>query len=161
MTDLDDLRCLSTGYAAAVDALDGDAFAALFTTDGELWVPDVSRSTVPTIRRAGVEELRRIPRGLARYHSTCHRVGATSYEFDASTATGVVIGVAHHFTATASVTTAAVAAGRDGGPGVDTIWYLRYEDAYRREAGGWRIARRELHLRWVEERSVDHIGPGR
>ena len=44
MTDLDDVRHLSTGYAAAVDALDGDAFAHLFTTDGELWVPDVTRA---------------------------------------------------------------------------------------------------------------------
>jgi ketosteroid isomerase-like protein len=161
MTDRDDIRRLSTGYAAAVDALDGDAFAALFTADGELWVPDVRRSLVPTIRRAGFEELRRIPDGLARYHATCHQVGATSFDVDVdgSTATGTVMGVAHHLTASASGVAAAT--GGDGGPGVDTIWYLRYEDEYRRDPDGWRIAKRELHLRSVEERSVDHTGPGR
>jgi SnoaL-like domain len=156
MTDLDDLRHLSTGYAAAVDALDGEAFAALFTTDGELWVPDASLVAEPTIRRAGSEQLRRIPAGLARYHSTNHRIGATTYELRGDTAVGTVIGEAHHLTASAGTI-----AGRDGGPGVDTIWYLRYEDEYARESTGWRIARRALHLQSIEERQLDQIGPGR
>ncbi len=157
MTDLDDLRHLSTGYAAAVDALDGDAFAELFTTDGELWVPDVTRGGEPTICRTGADQLRRIPSGLARYHSTSHRVGATSYELRAGTAVGTVIGVAHHLSASPG----AAGRGPDGGPGIDTIWYLRYEDEYRRESHRWLIARRALHLRSIEERDVDHIGPGR
>src|SRR5271155_3580834 len=118
MNDLDDLRRLSTGYAAAVDTLDGDAFADLFTTDGELWVPDVAQGTEPTIRRAGADQLRRIPAGLARYHSTNHRIGATSYELHDDAAVGTVVGEAHHLTASAG----AVAVDRDGGPGVDTIW---------------------------------------
>jgi len=157
MTDLDDLRRLSTGYAAAVDALDGDAFAVLFTTDGELWVPDPTRGTMPTICRAGTEELRRVPDGLSRYRSTRHRIGPTSYVVNGGTATGEVTGVAHHL----SASPVASDTGPDGGPGVDTIWFLRYEDEYRRLAAGWRIARRALHLRWVEERPVDHAGPGR
>jgi len=157
MTDLDDLRHLSTGYAAAVDALDGDAFAALFTPEGELWVPDVSRGTEPTIRRAGTEELRRIPAGLARYHSTNHRIGATTYELRGDTAVGTVIGEAHHLAASSGT----VDAGQNGGPGVDTIWYLRYEDEYARETVGWRIARRSLHLQSIEVREVVQIGPGR
>ena len=157
MTDVDDLRRLSAGYAAAVDALDGDAFADLFTTDGELWVPDAALGAEPTIRRAGAEQLRRIPSGLARYHSTSHRVGATSYELRSDMAVGTVIGEAHHLTASAE----AAAGDRDGGPGVDTIWYLRYEDEYRRVTEGWRIAKRALHLLSIEERSVDQLGPGR
>jgi hypothetical protein len=157
MTDKDDLRSLSTGYAAAVDSLDGDAFAALFTTDGELWVPAVGRGTAPTICRTGVEQLRRIPDGLAGFHGTRHRVGATSYEVHGDTAVGTVTGVAHHLTASGG----ADGNGRDGGPGIDTIWYLRYEDEYRRGADGWLIAKRALHLRSTEERVVGHTGPGR
>ncbi len=41
--DEEALRALSTDYAAAVDGRDGDGFAALFTDDGELVVPDVPR----------------------------------------------------------------------------------------------------------------------
>ena len=157
MTDEDGLRALSLGYAAAVDGLDGAAFAALFTDDGELWVPDVSRGPEPTICRAGTDALARIPAGLARYHVTHHRVGPASYVVDGDAASGDVAGVAHHLSA------AATGHGDvpGGGPGTDAVWYLDYRDRYRRGPDGWRIARRELHLRGVEERSVTHVGPGR
>ena len=155
MTDEDALRALSAGYAAAVDALDGDAFAALFTEDGELWVPDVSVGNEPTVCRSGGDALARIPSGLARYHVTHHRVGPAVVTVDGDSATGEVAGVAHHVTATGP------AAAPGGGPGTDSVWFLVYRDRYRREVGGWRIARRALHLRWVEERRVDHVGPPR
>ena len=157
MTDDAALRALSLGYAAAVDALDGDAFAALFTEDGELWVPDVAVGPEPTIRRTGAGQLSRIPSGLARYHVTRHGVGPATFTVDGDTAMGVVTGVAHHLS-TAGPDAAPVPG---GGPGTDTIWYLRYEDRYLRRPGGWRMARRALHLRWIEERPVDLVGPGR
>lgn len=146
------LRRLSDGYAAAVDALDGGAFADLFTEDGELWVPDVTRGGDPVVRRAGREALARIPAGLARYHATCHGVGRADFAVDGETATGDVTGVAHHLSAGPS--------GGDG-PGTDTIWHLRYVDTYRRTGDGWRIARRALHLRGTEERPLPRTGPGR
>jgi hypothetical protein len=155
MTDQDALRALSVGYAAAVDALDGQGFAALFTADGELWVPDGSAGAEPTICRSGGEALARIPSGLARYHVTHHRVGPAVLTVDGDLATGEVAGVAHHVTATGP------ADGATGCPGTDTVWFLVYRDRYRREVGGWRFARRALHLRWVEERPVDHVGPPR
>jgi len=155
MTDEDALRALSVGYAAAVDALDGDGFAGLFTEDGELWVPDISAGADPTICRSGQEALARIPSGLARYRATHHRVGPAVFTVDGTSATGEVAGVAHHVTATGP------ADGPGGGPGTDTVWFLVYRDRYRRAAGGWRIARRSLHLRWVEERPVRHVGPPR
>ncbi len=148
--DLDELRRLSTGYASAVDSLDGLAFAALFTPDGELWVPDVRHSRAPTICRSGTDSLAAIPSGLARYHRTCHGVGATDYVVDGDRATGTVRTVAHHL----------AAAGPTGG-GTDTVWYLTYDDGYRRTSDGWRIARRVLRLRDVEERTVAHLGPAR
>ncbi len=155
--DEDCLRRLSTGYAAAVDALDGVAFAALFLPDGELWVPDASSGPEPVICRTGRDALGRIPSGLARFHATHHRVTDARYEVHGDTATGEVVGVAHHLRAPAGT------AGADGadGAGTDTIWYLRYSDTYRRTGDGWRIARRALHLRGIEERPVPRLGPGR
>jgi ketosteroid isomerase-like protein len=153
MTDAADLRALSTGYAAAVDRLDGAAFADLFTADGELWVPEATGDRAPTVRRAGTDVLARIPSGLRSFHVTHHRVGPARYTVDGDTASGEVAGVAHHLAAAPS----------DGGTavGTDTIWYIRYVDDYRRDGGRWRIARRVLHLVGVEERPLDHLGPGR
>jgi hypothetical protein len=144
VTVADDLRALSVGYASAVDRLDGPAFAALFTPDGELWVPGGGGDRTPTTCRAGTEALTKIPSGLRRYHATYHRVGATDYRVDGDEATGEVHGVAHHL-----------------GDGADTVWYLRYADDYRRTDGRWRIARRVLHLDSVEQRPVTDLGPGR
>jgi len=68
--------------------------------------------------------------------------------------TGEIVGVAHHLGAGAGTTGSERA-------GTDTIWYLRYSDTYRRTADGWRIARRALYLRGIEERPVARLGPGR
>ncbi|HEY5110394.1 MAG TPA: nuclear transport factor 2 family protein [Acidimicrobiales bacterium] len=142
---------LALGYAAAVDALDGAAFADLFTDDGELWVPDLAAGGEPTIRRAGREQLERIPSGLARYRATHHAVRASDYEVTGGTATGEVTGVAHHLRVDVD--------GYDGG--TDVIWYLRYVDDYVDTAGAWRIVRRVLHLQGIEERAVSRLGPER
>ncbi|MGA2836615.1 MAG: nuclear transport factor 2 family protein [Acidimicrobiales bacterium] len=158
MTDAADLRGLSVGYAAAVDTLDGHSFAALFTPDGELWVPDPSRGSSPTICRAGPDALEAVPSGLRRYLATYHRVGPVTFAVDGDSATGDVTGVAHHL---GELPGGPVGDAGAGGRGLDTVWYLRYADDYRRLDTGWRIARRVLHLRWIEERPVGRIGPGR
>ncbi len=106
----------------------------------------------PTVRRAGRAQLEQIPSGLARYHATHHAVLGAAYDVDGATATGVVVGVAHHL--------AADGIGASPG-GLDTIWYLRYADDYVRVDGRWLLARRALHLRDIEERRVRHLGPGR
>ena len=115
----------------------------------------------PTVRRAGRVQLEQIPSGLARYHATHHAVLGAGYEVGGTTASGVVLGVAHHLTADpdAGGLTADPDAGGSGG--LDTIWYLRYVDDYVRVGGRWLLARRSLHLRGVEERRVGHLGPGR
>jgi len=145
------LAGLALGYASAVDGMDGRGFTDLFTDDGELWVPDLAAGGEPTVRRAGRSQLERIPSGLARYHATHHALRGATYEVAGGTATGEVIGVAHH-----------LLAGDDGRPGgTDVIWLLRYVDYYVDGDGGWRIGRRVLHLRGIEERAVPHLGPGR
>ena len=97
-----------------------------------------------------------MPSGLARYHATHHAVRSTTYEMaggrgSGRTATGVVNGVAHHL----------LAAERLDDGGTDVIWRLRYVDDYVHTEGGWRIARRVLHLRGIEQRPVARLGPGR
>ena len=146
-----DLRALSLGYAAAVDSLDGAAFAELFTPDGEIRVPDPRAGGAPTIRRVGRDQLTRIPSGLARYRATAHAVWATVFDVRDGTATGTVDGVAHHVAADAT----------SDGAFVDEVWYLRYDDRYVRTAGGWRIARRDLHLDRIERRPLRRPGPER
>jgi SnoaL-like domain len=132
--------------------LDGEAFADLFTPDGELWVPDVAADGAPTICRRGREQLSRIPSGLARYHATRHAVGTATYTVDSRTASGEVTGVAHHLRA-------GPGPGHSGG--VDVIWYLRYVDDYVRSGDGWLLDRRVLRLRGIEERALTRLGPGR
>ena len=163
------LRDLSTNYAASVDALDGPGFAAQFTADGELWVPDAAHDYTPTICIAGSAALERIPSGLARYHSTRHEVVGATYDGDSQgdsdgggdRATGEITGIAHHLSSAPVDPDGPTGGDPADLPGTDTIWHLRYVDDYRRGANGWRIARRVLHLDRVEEQPVDRLGPGR
>ncbi len=91
-----------------------------------------------------------------RFHATHHGVSGAHYEVHGDTATGEVVGVAHHLGAGSGESAP------DGdAPGTDTIWYLRYADTYRRTDDGWRIARRALSLRGIEERALSRLGPGR
>ncbi len=176
--EADVLRTLSTRYAEAVDALDGSAFAALFTADGELWVPDRAQGHLPAVCFKGTEALERIPDGLARYHSTRHEVGEATYDIDGDSgwATGEVHGIAHHLRVDSDGSDSHVADSHVGDspvadgpamadladpPGTDVIWYIRYVDDYVRSDLGWRISRRLLHLDRVEERALDHLGPSR
>jgi hypothetical protein len=148
--DESELLALSGEYAAAVDDRDGGRFAALFTGDGELVVPLPPEQLAPVRTLTGADVLRSVPSGLARYEWTLHQVVDGHFAVQAPatappSATGRVRGLAHHVRAS----------DRPGAPAaVDTVWYLTYLDTYRREADRWRIARRELHLHWVEERPV-------
>lgn len=150
---IEELRSLATDYGAAVDDCDGDRFAQLFVADGELVVPKFPDELRPVVTRSGHDALRRIPDGLRRYDRTLHRMSNHRYEFDGAVATGTVSAVAHH------VTFAKEPTGPDAG--TDQIWYIRYRDTYSSTDAGWKFARRELHLLWVEERPISVPGPAR
>jgi hypothetical protein len=140
VTDVDSaLRRLSTGYAAAVDGLDGPGFAALFTGDGELWVPDLREVGALMICRSGTTALERIPSGLAPYWATHHRVGPATYAVEGDSATGEVTGVAHHLAVPGS-DPAPVAGGSPDGSSISAGWRnaRSITPARRAEAGAGR-----------------------
>lgn len=142
----EELRALSTDYATAVDDRDGERLAGLFVGDGALVVPRYPEDLRPVVTRSG-EELRRLPEGLKRYQRTFHQLTNHRYEVAGSLASGEVLCVAHHLSAGTA------------GPGIDTVWFIRYRDDCRRTDTGWRFVRRELHLQWVEDRPVGMVGP--
>jgi len=146
------LLALSVDYAAAADARDGEGFAALFTEDGALVVPRPPSELRPVIVRSGHDALVEVAEFLGRYYRTFHLVSSPRFELDGNEATGEIPCVAHHVSAPAD-------SGSDSPAGTDTVWFIRYHDRYRRTGSGWRIVRRELHLRWVEEHPVALLGP--
>ncbi len=160
LNDERELAALAVSYAAAVDGRDGDRLAGLFVEDGELVIPKVPVDLRPVLVRKGSEVLRQIPEGLRRFTKTFHEVLNREFTIEGGTATGVVYCVAHHVTAAdgdGSGGDGSGATARAGAAGSDAVWYIRYLDDYRRTSTGWRIVRRELHLEWVEERSISLI----
>ena len=149
--DEEALRALLTGYARAADDRDGRGMARQFTDDGELVVAAAPDGSRPAAVHRGTERLARVPGLLGRYEWTLHRVVDHRFAFGPpedgrpATAGGLVRCIAHHVIR---------GDGADGPVGTDTVWYLHYLDEYRREAVGWRIARRTLEVEWVEERPV-------
>lgn len=137
---------LSVRYADAVDRRDGEAFAGLFEPDGELVVPDYPHDLAPVRSRRGRDRLVLVPQALGGYALTFHEVGNPAFRVEDDEASGVVGCTAHHVTDRPSGAT-------------DTVWFIRYEDVYRRHEGWWRFQRRALHLLWVEQRSVERVGP--
>jgi hypothetical protein len=138
---------LSIRYAATVDRRDGDGFSRLFEPEGELMVPAYPDDLRPVVRRKGRAELRRIPSALDGYAVTFHQVSNPHFRIEGDDAAGSVQCVAHHITGEAG-----------DGEAVDVVWFIRYDDTYRREKGRWRFRRRVLHLQWVEQHRVERVG---
>lgn len=137
------LRDLAARYASAMDRRDGEAVRSVFTADAQLTV--VTAGTVRS-QRAGIEQLVTVPPLLAAYDVTAHVLGQSLYAIDlaAGTATGEVYCMAHHVNRT-----------RHGG--TDHLMFIRYDDHYRREPEGWRIAERVVQVDWTETRAVDPL----
>ena len=128
MTSIEELSHM---YAAAVDARDWDAGAALFTEDGVLVVPDPPEHLGPIHASHGRAEIRA---ALAELEAT----DRTRHEVTGVGANGRVACVAHHVMGERC-----------------TDWHLHYVDEYRESAEGWRISRRELHIDRVETHPAD------
>ena len=150
------LRSLSTAYAAAADARDGEWLASLFAEDGALVVPKFPTDLRPVVTRRGHDALVQVAEMLRRYDRTFHLVTNHRFAVAGDTASGEVQCVAHHVSLTGDRSGGGPAS--EGPAGTDTVWFIRYRDRYRRSGSGWRFERRELDLQWVEEHPVTLLG---
>ncbi len=139
------LRRLVDDYARAADHVDGAAAGDCFAPDGVLRT--FYRGQVEPVRiRTGPDDISAAFAGLSRYEVTLHVVANHYVELDGNTATGETYCLAHH-----------IHDAEDGSGKLDFVMAIRYLDRYRRIADGWRIAQRDMHLEFTEDRPV--VGP--
>jgi hypothetical protein len=124
------LRELVERYARIPDDRDYALVDVLFTADATLAGPGFSLQ--------GHEAIRAAMRAIEQYSATLHCVHNQLLEIDADEARGEVWCVANHIHDV------------EGRP-CKLDWGIRYQDRYRREADGWRIAHRELRVVWEQE----------
>lgn len=130
------LQALVAAYAAAADARDGQALAALFADDAT-FVAHQRGTDVALRELRGHAELAKLVDGLAPFEQTQHLMaGVHVTAVGDGSASAVVEGEAHHLL--------------DRGDGVeDLVMRLRYEDAFVVQEGTWRFARRAMRVRWA------------
>ncbi len=131
--ELDDrvaLRELTYRYARLIDDRAYDDIPNVFTEDAVLSGPGYAMTGYAELR-GGLEQ-------IEMYSATLHCVHNHLVELDGDQATGEAYCVANHL-----YEAEGVARKLDMG--------IRYTDAYRREAGAWRIASRELNLIWDQD----------
>jgi ketosteroid isomerase-like protein len=119
-------------YAQAVDRRDADGAAALFAHDGELAVWSGPNAGAPSTMKGRDQIVGALSR-LDQYRATFHEISSHTLTLDHDVASGRTACVAHH-----------VSGSEDDER--DRVWYLHYTDTFKREADGWRIARRELRV---------------
>jgi uncharacterized protein (TIGR02246 family) len=124
------LRDLVTRYAGIPDDRNYALVDEVFTEDAVLVGPGFSLT--------GREQIRSGMQAIEQYSATLHCVHNHSVEISGDTARGLTYCVANHLHEI------------EGVPH-KLDWGVRYHDQYRRESGGWRIARRELQLVWEQE----------
>ena len=128
------IREVAYRYARAVDRRDWALAATLFTDDAVL--------ASARFRLEGVEQILRGLRTVERYRATFHAVHNQTLELAGDKASGETYCVANHLFE------------RDG-RAWKLDWGIRYQDRYRRDAGGaWRIAHRELIVDWEHEQAL-------
>ena len=128
------LRDLVQAYAEGCDTRDAALLRSCFADGATLTVHWVDRDATTMTFPAGADQIRA---GLARYDLTFHFIGNHRVQIDGDLATGHTYCVAHHVT------------GSD-----DHIMAIRYEDTFRQEEDGWKIAERHLRHLWTEATTV-------
>ena len=124
------LRELVDRYACIADDRDYALVDQVFSEDGVL--------VGPGFELAGRDAIRAGMQGIEQYEATLHCVHNQLVEIDGDDATGETWCVASHLFSAE-------------GQRQKLDWGIRYRDAYRRTAAGWRITRRELRLVWEQE----------
>ena len=140
MEDRVALRDLVEAYARCADRIDGEGLAALFMPEGVLRIVRRGVEETPA-ERIGREEIATAISRLDRYVATFHFVGNHYVTVDGDEATGEAYCIAHHLLG-------------ESGSQIDHVMMIRYQDQYRRQPDGWKLAVRELRVDWTEERTV-------
>lgn len=129
------IRALVENYTIFGDAGDEEGFAGLFTADAVI--------VTPFNRMEGQESLRAIPSMLGQmFARTLHQVTSQHVSIVGDNASGETKSYANHITV------------NDDGTATNDRWAIRYQDVFRREDGGWKIASRTLLIDWTELRAV-------
>ena len=137
------LRDLVEAYARCADRIDGEGLAALFMPEGVLRIVRRGVEETPA-ERVGREEIATAISRLDRYVATFHFVGNHYVTVDGDEGTGEAYCVAHHLLG-------------ESGSQIDHVMMIRYQDQYRRQPDGWKLAVRELRVDWTEERTVTSL----
>ena len=137
------IRDLFDAYAHCADRRDAIGQAALFTDDTRFAVFMDGADSGPTYVLQGREALMPVFEDLRRYDVTTHFNGQSRVELEGDTATGESYTLAHHIWT-------------EDGTRKLMIASLRYFDEFRKSAGVWRFASRELILDWSETRDLEH-----
>jgi hypothetical protein len=128
------LRRTAELYAQGADRRDKALWSSILTADCVI--------EAPGINLVGREQIVAALDVMARlYVVTQHRVHNQIARIAGDTASGETYSVAAHVSESA-------------GKRQVLTWAIRYQDSWRREAGGWRFARRALILDWTEARAL-------
>ena len=139
------LKQLGYRYAYALDGCELEPFLDVFTPDARLRIyhPDAE---APFADFTGHEQMRIIPgRMRDMFAQTMHVMSNHLVEVDGDEARGTVLCTARHLT-------------KDRENSMNVM--IRYVDAYRRTAEGWKIADRQIRFLWSEQHAAIDSGFG-
>jgi ketosteroid isomerase-like protein len=128
------LRALVDAYALALDRLDVEGFASLWTDDGVLTIHEDGPGAEPTAEIRGRDRMHQPFSRLRTYRATIHVVGTHLAEGAPDGAVGTTYCQAHHLVE------------GDDGPPVDKVLTIRYRDGFRSEPEGWRFSHRRVEV---------------
>lgn len=133
-------------YAAAVDDHDIDAAVALFTPDAELVLPNPPDVLTPVRDHRGADAIRAALAAVTTAGRTRHGIDSEVYRPGTKppVAHGRIGATAHHWS-------------RQHDTISDLVWYLRYDDDYRRTDSGWLLTRRALTIDAIETRPARRL----
>jgi hypothetical protein len=134
------IRALVDAYAHCADRRDAEGQKSLFTEDTHFVVYMDGQGSEPTQVLDGREALTPVFAALNDYHATMHFNGQSTIALDGDRATGESYCIAHHLFS-------------DGGERKLMVAFLRYDDTFVRQDGGWRFAERRLYVDWTETRA--------
>ncbi|HWF30194.1 MAG TPA: nuclear transport factor 2 family protein [Mycobacterium sp.] len=135
-------------YAAGVDDRQFGSVAELFTTNGELMVPEPPAALEPIHSHQGQRAIAAAVAAVAAVARTEHAIIGEVYDEVGrrGCARGRIACVAHHWNQRPDEV-------------VDVVWHVRYDDDYELTDGGWRISHRALTINAIETRPARRLLP--